>query len=88
MQTKPMDEDDVIERLDDGVPPSSPEEALARAPYERLFERIRDLEDIEPPAGWKERAVARWLSSRDGRPRRRDARLTQVEFDDSRRRAG
>jgi hypothetical protein len=57
----PADDDlDVIDRLDAGLPPSSPEEAAARAPYERLTARIRDLEDVEPPAGWKERAVARW----------------------------
>jgi hypothetical protein len=42
MQTTPpaADDDDVIamlERLDAGLPPSSPEEAAARAPYERLI---------------------------------------------------
>jgi hypothetical protein len=54
----------MIERLDAGEPPSSPEEAQARAPYERLLARIRDLDDIAPPAGWEDRAVARWSGAR------------------------
>jgi hypothetical protein len=32
-------------------------------PYERLIARIRDLGDVEPPAGWEERAVARWRAA-------------------------
>jgi len=63
----PEDDDGVIERLDAGEPPSSLEEAQARAPYERLFERIRNLEDIAPPSGWEDRAVARWSSARSRR---------------------
>jgi hypothetical protein len=69
---KDLDVDpDVIERLDAGEPPRSPEEAQARAPYERLLERVRDLDEIAPPAGWEDRAVARW--SRARRKRRRSA---------------
>jgi hypothetical protein len=52
MQTDPADEDGMIERLDEGRPPSSPEEAVRRAPYERLIERIRALGELAPPAGW------------------------------------
>lgn len=57
----PMSEDEqrMIERLDAGEPAASPEEAQARAPYERVIERLRGAEDIEPPAGWEERLVAR-----------------------------
>jgi hypothetical protein len=67
---KDLDVDpDVIERLDAGEPPRSPEEAQARAPYERLLERVRDLDEIAPPAGWEDRAVARWSGAR--RKRRR-----------------
>lgn len=58
----------MIERLDAGEPPASPEEAQARAPYEQLVQRIRGLDDIAPPAGWEDRAAARWSR---GRRRRR-----------------
>jgi hypothetical protein len=62
----PPDDDDpgIIERLDTGEPPRSAEEAQARAPYERLLERIRDLEDVAPSPGWEDRAAARWASVR------------------------
>jgi hypothetical protein len=60
MQIDPADEDGMLERLDEGRPPSSPEEAIARASYERLIERIRTLGDLMPPAGWQDRALARW----------------------------
>lgn len=54
-----------IERLDAGQPPASPEEAAARAPYERLVNRLREVdEECEPPAGWEARAVARWRGVR------------------------
>jgi hypothetical protein len=67
--TSPLPEDDpgLIERLDAGEPPGSPEEAQARAPYERLFQRIRDLDDIAPSNGWEDRAVARWSTARSRR---------------------
>lgn len=60
---------DVIERLDAGEPPRSPEEAQARAPYERLLERVRDLDEIAPSAGWEDRAMARWSQARHKRRR-------------------
>jgi hypothetical protein len=68
--TTPLDDDSVIERLDAGEPPSSPEEAQARAPYEALLGRIEAMEDVAPPAGWEDRAVTRWSV---GRRRRRIA---------------
>ncbi len=51
-------ETELIDRLDAGVEPASPEEAASREPYQRLIGRIRQLGD-EPPAGWKERLYAR-----------------------------
>jgi hypothetical protein len=62
--TKPPEDDGLFDRLDAGEPPLSPEEAEARAPYERLLGRIRDLEDPAPPPGWEDRAVARWQAAR------------------------
>jgi hypothetical protein len=67
--TKPPPEDDAavgdaIDRLDAGEPPSSPEEAQLRAPYERLIARIRDLDEIAPLPGWEDRGVARWAAVR------------------------
>ena len=61
----------MIERLDAGEPPRSADEAQARAPYEKLLGRIRDLDDIDPPPGWEDRAVSRWSAAR--RKRRRGA---------------
>lgn len=60
----PDDDPGMIERLDAGEPASSPEEGEARAPYERLLVRIRDLDDIAPPGDWEDRAVARWSGTR------------------------
>lgn len=48
----------LIDRIDDGVDPASAEEAAARAPYERLIERVRHLGD-EPPPGWRDQLTAR-----------------------------
>lgn len=54
-----------IERLDAGAEAASPEEAAARAPYEALVGRLRETdEECEPPAGWEDRAVARWRGGR------------------------
>ena len=44
---------DMIERLDAGEPARSPEEAAAREPYLRLIERLRDLQEVDPPPGWE-----------------------------------
>lgn len=30
------------------------------APHQELIERVRGLDDVEPPAGWEQRAEARW----------------------------
>lgn len=54
----------MIDRLDAGEAPSSSQEAEARAPYERLIQRIRDLEDSAPPIGWENRAAQRWSAVR------------------------
>ena len=59
-----MNDDDLVYRLELGLPPQSPEEALAREPYERLIARIGDLELIEPLPGWEDRAVARFRDRR------------------------
>jgi hypothetical protein len=68
VQTKARDEaDDVFDRIDPGLPARSPEEAAAREPYERLITRIRDLDKMEPPPGWEDRAVARWRRERTRR---------------------
>jgi hypothetical protein len=72
MQSTPrsdVDHMDVIERLDAGEPPRSPDEAAARVPYERLIARIRELEELEPAPDWEERAIARWRRSRVWRER-------------------
>jgi hypothetical protein len=55
---------EVIKRLDAGEPPRSEEEARTRAPYERLLASVRDLAEIAPPAGWEDRAAARWVATR------------------------
>ena len=60
----PDDDPDLIDRLEAGEPPRSPEEAQARAPYEQLIERLQGLDNIAPPAGWEDRAVGRWSAAR------------------------
>jgi hypothetical protein len=60
MQTSPPD--DEIDRLELG-------------PYDGLIARIGDLDGIDPPPGWEDRAVARW---RARRKRRRLVRLGAV----------
>lgn len=64
MTGQPEDEPDFMDLIEAGDSPRSPEEAQARAPYERLIERIREQRDISPPAGWKERGIARWAAVR------------------------
>jgi len=64
--------DELLDRIDQGVPPSSPEEAAARAPFERLLARVRDLPPLPPEPGWERRAHQRWAAARaDDRRRRR-----------------
>lgn len=67
---QPRDDGDMIDRLDAGDPPSSPEEAEARAPYVRLIQLIRELEDAAPPAGWEKRSADRWSAARARRRKR------------------
>ena len=62
--SSPDEDPGMIERIEAGEPPKSPEEAQARAPYEHLLERIRDLDDIAPSAGWEDRAATRWVAAR------------------------
>jgi hypothetical protein len=55
----------LIERMERGVAAESDEESAARAPYQRLIERIGDLDVVEPPRAG---SIAR---SSDGSGRRR-----------------
>lgn len=64
MQSNNDAEQQAIDRLDDGEPAASPEEARLRAPYEQLIDRLHRLEEAEPPAGWEDRAVKRWSAAR------------------------
>jgi hypothetical protein len=66
MLTRPLT-DAELARLDSGDPPLTMEEAAARAPYEQLLARIRNLAEIEPPEGWQERAARRLNSAGRGR---------------------
>lgn len=72
-EVDPADDATVIARMERGEAPADEAEAARRAPYQRLIERVGDLDVIEPPAGWVDRAVARWESSAraggPGRPR-------------------
>jgi ferric-dicitrate binding protein FerR (iron transport regulator) len=70
MPTSSPDDHDLIECLEVGEAPRSPDEAAARAPYERLIARLGDLDEIEPAPGWEDRAVARWRRARSRRRRR------------------
>ncbi len=65
-------DDDLLDRLDAGREPASPEEAAAREPYLRLLERIRNLPPVEPDAGWQGRAEVRWQAARAAERRRRN----------------
>jgi len=69
--TPPDDDDKLLDALDAGEPARTPEETAARLPYQRLIERIQDLDEISPPPGWEERAEQRWRARRvDARKRR------------------
>lgn len=65
---------ELIDRMERDVDSESADETAARVPYQRLIERIGDLDVVEPPPGWVERAVDRWERSTappPTRPRRR-----------------
>lgn len=64
MQANNDAEQQAIDRLDDGEPAASPEEAHLRAPYQQVIDRLHRLEEAEPPAGWEDRAVKRWSAAR------------------------
>jgi len=53
---------EVVDRMEQRLPPRSAEEAETRGVYKRLI--IRDLGDIDPPPGWEERMMARWRRER------------------------
>lgn len=59
-----MTDEEIVERWDRGIPPETPGETGRRQLYERLAQRIRDLEDILPLPGWEKRAVDRWRRDR------------------------
>lgn len=64
-------DDQLLDRLGDGVAPATPEEAAARAPYERLAGQLRALDPRDPPAGWERRLDARLRDARAQDQRRR-----------------
>jgi hypothetical protein len=64
-----MTDEQIVERIELSIPAASPEEALARRPYERLIVRLRSLgdsgdggeEDDGLAPGWENRVVDRWI---------------------------
>ena len=64
-------DDELIDRIEAGIAPANDDEAVARAPYERLIGRLKELDRREPPAGWAERVDARVRVERDHERRRR-----------------
>jgi hypothetical protein len=66
---RPHPDAEVVERMERDLPAQSEGEAETRAVYQRLIGRIGDLELVEPPPGWEDRAVARWR--REAKPRRK-----------------
>jgi hypothetical protein len=65
------DDGKLLEALDAGDPARTPEEEAARRPYQRLIERIQDLDEIAPPPGWEARAEQRWHAQRATARKRR-----------------
>lgn len=63
-------DDELIDRIEAGVTPTDDAEIAARAPYERLIGRLKELDRREPPAGWGERVDARVRAERDAERRR------------------
>lgn len=66
--TERRDDVELVDRLERGIAPRSEDETAARAPYQRLIERIGELDVVEPPSGWLERAVDRWERERVAAP--------------------
>lgn len=64
-------EDEMLDRLDAGLPAASPEEQASRAPYERLRARVRALPTAKAPPGMRDRVRAQWKSERAAQRRRR-----------------
>ncbi|MBK9034650.1 MAG: hypothetical protein IPL61_25855 [Myxococcales bacterium] len=71
MTTADDRDDELLDRMGDGVAPASPEEAAARAPYERLAGQLQALDPRDPPAGWERRLDARLREARAREQRRR-----------------
>lgn len=63
------EDDELIDRMIDDVPPASAQEAAAREPYEELFALIREYRDPPAPPGWEERLDVRWAAARQRRRR-------------------
>jgi len=59
-----MTDEEIVTRMETGIPPSSPEETERRREYEGVIRRIREQPDCPAPPGWEDRAVARWAAQR------------------------
>ncbi|MCW5801067.1 MAG: hypothetical protein KIT31_01545 [Deltaproteobacteria bacterium] len=62
---------EIVERMERGLPARSQEEEETRAAYQRLIDRIGDVEQVQPPPGWEDRAMERWRREAQPRPARR-----------------
>src|SRR5262245_5341204 len=62
-------EDEMLDRLDAGLPPASPDERAARAPYERLQAEVRELPTAKAPPGMRGRVREQWKAARRRRRR-------------------
>ncbi|MEZ4363839.1 MAG: hypothetical protein R3B48_26925 [Kofleriaceae bacterium] len=59
-RNKPHPDAEVVERMERDLPAQSEAEAETRATYQRLIERVGELDLIEPAEGWEDRAMERW----------------------------
>jgi hypothetical protein len=57
---RPHPDAEAVERMERDLPAQSPAEEETRAVYQRLIQRIGDLELTDPDPGWEERAMERW----------------------------
>jgi len=58
-------EDEAIDRVGRGDAATTPEDAAAMRPWERIAALLRELPDIpEMDPGWEDRATARWQARR------------------------